>query len=88
MNEEWLRWFPENPPARKGAKLPTRIPGLKVSIAAIAEVKSPALLSSFRPPMTLGGMLTLPKNFCPQRGLDIAHNSRYKNCVLLAPFES
>ena len=22
MNEEWLRWFPENPPARQGAKLP------------------------------------------------------------------
>ncbi|HEX5124906.1 MAG TPA: Rid family hydrolase [Rhodanobacteraceae bacterium] len=37
MNEEWLRWFPSNPPARQGAKLPVRIPGLKVSIAAIAE---------------------------------------------------
>lgn len=38
MNEEWLRWFPSDPPARQGAKLPVRIPGLKVSIAAIAEV--------------------------------------------------
>jgi 2-iminobutanoate/2-iminopropanoate deaminase len=37
MNEEWLRWFPTHPPARQGAKLPARIPGLKVSIAAIAE---------------------------------------------------
>jgi 2-iminobutanoate/2-iminopropanoate deaminase len=37
MNEEWLRWFPENPPARQGAKLPVKIPGLKVSIAVIAE---------------------------------------------------
>ena len=37
MNEEWLRWFPTNPPARQGAKLPARIPGLKVSVAAIAE---------------------------------------------------
>ena len=37
MNEEWMRWFPSNPPARQGAKLPVRIPGLKVSIAAIAE---------------------------------------------------
>ena len=37
MNEEWLRWFPSNPPARQGAKLPVRIPGLKISIAAIAE---------------------------------------------------
>jgi 2-iminobutanoate/2-iminopropanoate deaminase len=37
MNEEWLRWFPESPPARSGAKLPVRLPGLKISIAAIAE---------------------------------------------------
>ena len=37
MNDEWVRWFPSNPPARQGAKLPARIPGLKVSIAAIAE---------------------------------------------------
>ena len=37
MNEEWIKWFPSNPPARQGAKLPARIPGLKVSIAAIAE---------------------------------------------------
>lgn len=37
MNEEWLRWFPVNPPARQGARLPAKIPGLKVSIAAIAS---------------------------------------------------
>src|SRR3954468_23510665 len=37
MNEEWLKWFPSAPPARQGAKLPARIPGLKVSIAVIAE---------------------------------------------------
>ena len=37
MNEEWVKWFPSNPPARQGAKLPVRIPGLKVSIAVIAE---------------------------------------------------
>ena len=37
MNEEWLRWFPKDPPARQGAKLPVKIPGLKVSIATIAE---------------------------------------------------
>lgn len=37
MNEEWVKWFPRDPPARQGAKLPARIPGLKVSIAAIAE---------------------------------------------------
>jgi 2-iminobutanoate/2-iminopropanoate deaminase len=37
MNEEWLRWFPANPPARQGAKLPAKIPGLRISIAAIAE---------------------------------------------------
>jgi 2-iminobutanoate/2-iminopropanoate deaminase len=37
MNEEWVKWFPSNPPARQGAKLPVRVPGLKVSIAAVAE---------------------------------------------------
>ncbi len=37
MNEEWLKWFPSDPPARQGAKLPVRVPGLRISIAAIAE---------------------------------------------------
>jgi 2-iminobutanoate/2-iminopropanoate deaminase len=37
MNEEWLRWFPANPPARQGAKLPVKVAGLKVSVAVIAE---------------------------------------------------
>ncbi len=37
MNEEWIKLFPENSPARQGAKLPVRIPGMRVSIAAIAE---------------------------------------------------
>ena len=37
MNEEWVKWFPVDPPARQGAKLPVRIAGLKVSIAMIAE---------------------------------------------------
>jgi 2-iminobutanoate/2-iminopropanoate deaminase len=36
MNEEWVKWFPTDPPARQGAKLPVRIPGMRVSIAAIA----------------------------------------------------
>ena len=37
MNEEWVKWFPVDPPARQAAKLPVRIPGMRVSIAAIAE---------------------------------------------------
>jgi 2-iminobutanoate/2-iminopropanoate deaminase len=37
MNEEWMKWFPENPPARQGAKLPIRPKGMKISIALIAE---------------------------------------------------
>jgi 2-iminobutanoate/2-iminopropanoate deaminase len=37
MNEEWVKWFPTDPPARQGAKLPVRVPGMRVSIAAIAE---------------------------------------------------
>ncbi len=37
MNEEWLKWFPTNPPARQGARLPIRPKGMKISIAVIAE---------------------------------------------------
>jgi 2-iminobutanoate/2-iminopropanoate deaminase len=37
MNDEYVKWFPVDPPARQGAKLPVRVPGLKVSIAAVAE---------------------------------------------------
>ena len=37
MNEEWGRWFPKDPPARQGAKLPVRPKGMKISIAVIAE---------------------------------------------------
>jgi 2-iminobutanoate/2-iminopropanoate deaminase len=37
MNEAWVRWFPKDPPARQGAKLPFRSKGMRVSIAAIAE---------------------------------------------------
>ncbi len=37
MNEEWLKWFPTDPPARQGAKLPVRVPGMRVSIAVVAE---------------------------------------------------
>ncbi|MBY3495331.1 RidA family protein [Rhizobium laguerreae] len=35
-SEEWERWFPTDPPARQGAKMPVRVPGLKISIAMIA----------------------------------------------------
>lgn len=37
MNEEWGKWFPKDPPARQGAKLPVRPQGMKISIAVIAE---------------------------------------------------
>ena len=37
MNEEWGRWFPKDPPARQGARLPVRPKGMKVSIAVVAE---------------------------------------------------
>ncbi len=37
MNEEWGKWFPQDPPARQGAKLPIRPKGMKISIAVIAE---------------------------------------------------
>jgi 2-iminobutanoate/2-iminopropanoate deaminase len=38
MNEEWIKWFPIDPPARQGAKLPIHPKGMKVSIAVVAEV--------------------------------------------------
>ena len=38
MNEEWVKWFPEHPPARHAAKLPISPPGLRVSIAMIAAM--------------------------------------------------
>lgn len=37
MNEEWVAHFPTDPPARQGAQLPVDVPGLRVSIAVIAE---------------------------------------------------
>lgn len=37
MSEEWLKWFPKDPPARQGAKLPIQPNGMKISIAVIAE---------------------------------------------------
>ena len=37
MNAEWLKWFPKDPPARQGAKLPIHPNGQLVSIAVIAE---------------------------------------------------
>jgi 2-iminobutanoate/2-iminopropanoate deaminase len=37
MNEEWQKWFPKDPPARQGAKLPIHPKGMKVSIALVAE---------------------------------------------------
>jgi 2-iminobutanoate/2-iminopropanoate deaminase len=37
MNEEWMRWFPVDPPARTGSKHPLDIDGLLISIALVAE---------------------------------------------------
>jgi 2-iminobutanoate/2-iminopropanoate deaminase len=37
MSEEWDKWFPKDPPARQGAKLPIHPKGMRISIALIAE---------------------------------------------------
>jgi 2-iminobutanoate/2-iminopropanoate deaminase len=37
MNEEWVRWFPSDPPARQGAKLPIDRKGFRLSVAVIAQ---------------------------------------------------
>jgi 2-iminobutanoate/2-iminopropanoate deaminase len=47
MNEEWNRWFPTDPPARQGAKLPISPNGMRISIAAVA-VSSAASTSRSR----------------------------------------
>ncbi|MEO6687564.1 MAG: Rid family hydrolase, partial [Dokdonella sp.] len=36
MNDEWMKWFTTNPPARQGAKLPVRPKGMRVSVALVA----------------------------------------------------
>ncbi len=38
MNEEWVRWFPAEPPARQVTQLPVRVPGARLSISMIAVV--------------------------------------------------
>ena len=40
MNEEWIKWFPVDPPARQGAKLPIHLNGQRISIAVVATSKS------------------------------------------------
>ena len=37
FGDEWPRWFPADPPARQGAKLPMTPQGMKRAIAVIAE---------------------------------------------------
>jgi 2-iminobutanoate/2-iminopropanoate deaminase len=37
LNEEFARWFPTDPPARSGAKHPAPPPGVRISMAVIAE---------------------------------------------------
>jgi len=37
MNEEWIRWFPSDRPARQGARHPLDAADLLISIAVIAE---------------------------------------------------
>ena len=37
MNEEWIRWFPTDPPARSGSKHPLSVENLRISLAVVAE---------------------------------------------------
>ena len=37
LNEEWARWFPNDAPARSGARHPAPPPGVRISMAVIAE---------------------------------------------------
>lgn len=38
LNAEWIKWFPVDPPARQGAKLPIRVPGMLISVAMVAAM--------------------------------------------------
>jgi 2-iminobutanoate/2-iminopropanoate deaminase len=38
MNQEWVKWFPSDPPARQAAQLPVRPQNMKISIAVIAAL--------------------------------------------------
>jgi 2-iminobutanoate/2-iminopropanoate deaminase len=37
LNEEWARWFPNDPPARSGAKFPLAVPNFRISLSVVAE---------------------------------------------------
>jgi 2-iminobutanoate/2-iminopropanoate deaminase len=37
LNEEWGHWFPVDPPARQGAKLPINVENMRISIAVTAH---------------------------------------------------
>lgn len=37
MNEEWVRWFPVDPPSRQGARHWLDVEGLMVALAVVAE---------------------------------------------------
>jgi 2-iminobutanoate/2-iminopropanoate deaminase len=37
MNEEWVRWFPIDPPTRQGARHWLDVEGLRVALAVVAE---------------------------------------------------
>jgi 2-iminobutanoate/2-iminopropanoate deaminase len=37
MNEEWVRWFPVDPPARQGARHWLDVEEIRIALAAVAE---------------------------------------------------
>ena len=37
MNEEWVQWFPVDPPSRQGARHWADVPELRVAFAVVAE---------------------------------------------------
>lgn len=56
MNEEWLEWFPVDPPARQGAKLPVRIPWVPTHCSnARYDDRTPSTVGSHSPAVTSTG---------------------------------
>jgi hypothetical protein len=52
MNEEWMRWFPSNPSAHQGAKLPARIPASRFQSRLSLRLKKGPLKSLVSSPVS------------------------------------
>ena len=74
MNEEWVKWFPTDPPARQGAKLPIHHRGMKISIAVIAEATK-YVANDRIVPCTNCGMAPMRRDIAEAKLIALAHGA-------------